>query len=124
MSLWSSLDNAFGFATDNLKADIGGVVNSVLAGVQVRVKTNLGPEFSLGGLAKAPTVADGSPSQSTPGLLDLLGIKFSARLIDAGGTEITHIGDPPDTDPVLIAAYIAAFGGFAYLTFRGLRGLF
>jgi hypothetical protein len=118
--LWSQLDSALGTAWGEAKADVAGSLDTVLAGIDIRVKTNLGPEFSLGGLAKAPP----DPSQpaqpaSTPGLLDWLGVKFSARLVDAGGSTLTTVGDPPATNPLLVAFYVVVVGAGLYFMARG-----
>jgi len=120
VSLWSQLDSAFGTAWDQAKTDVAGSLDTVLAGIDIRVKTNLGPEFSLGGLAKAPP----DPSQpaqpaSQPGLLDFLGVKFSARLVDAGGSTLTTVGDPPATNPLLVGFYAVTIGAAIYFMARG-----
>jgi hypothetical protein len=125
VSLWSQLDSAFGTAVKEAGADIAGSLDTVLAGIDIRVKTNLGPEFSLGGLAKAPP----DPSQpaqpaSQPGLLDWLGVKFSARLVDAGGSTLTTVGDPPDTNPLLVGFYVLAIGAGVFFLARGIAATF
>jgi hypothetical protein len=124
MSVWSTLDSAFGVAVSDLGADASGVVSSVLAGLTVQVKTNLGPAFTLGGISQPPGNNTGLGSTpSTPGLLDNLGIKFSATISDAAGNTIATVGSPPDTDPVLVTAYLALLGSIAYLSYRGLRAI-
>lgn len=125
MSLWSQLDSAFGAAVTDAKADVGGSLNAVLAGVDVRVKTNLGPEFSLGGLATAPVDPSQPPvAQSPPGLLDVLGLKYSARLVDATGSTITQVGDPPATNPVLVVVYVVAIAAVVFFLARGVAVTF
>lgn len=125
MSLWSLLDSAVGTAVSQAGADVSGSLNAVLAGIDVRVKTNLGPEFSLGGLASPPQDPSQPPqAQSPTGLLDLVGVKFSARLVDASGSEITKIGTPPDTNPLLVAFYVAVIAGLLYFTARGVAATF
>lgn len=121
MSLWSQLDSAFGAAVTDAKADASGALDAVLAGIDVRVKTNLGPEFSLGGLAKAPQDPSQPPAPaSPPGLLDLLGLKYSARLVDSSGSTITQIGDPPATSPLLVVLYLAVAAAALYFMARGI----
>lgn len=125
MSLWSQLDSALGTAFSEAKADVAGSIDSVLAGIDIRVKTNLGPEFSLGGLAKPP--ADPSqppPAPSPTGLLDLVGVKFSARLVDASGSTLTQVGTPPDTNPVLVAVYVLAIAAGVFFLARGVAATF
>jgi hypothetical protein len=125
VSLWSQLDSAFGTAVSEAKADVGGSLDSVLAGIDIRVKTNLGPEFSLGGLAKPP--ADPSqppPAPSPTGLLDLVGVKFSARLVDASGSTLTQVGTPPATNPVLVAVYVLAIAAGVFFLARGIAATF
>jgi hypothetical protein len=125
VSLWSQLDSAFGTAVSEAGADIAGSIDTVLAGIDIRVKTNLGPEFSLGGLAKAP--ADPSqppPAPSPTGLLDLVGVKFSARLVDSGGSTLTQIGTPPDTNPVLVAVHVLAIAAGVFFRARGVAATF
>ncbi len=125
MSIWSQLDSAFGTAVSQASADVSGSLNAVLAGIDIRVKTNLGPEFSLGGLASPPQDPSQPPQPpSPPGLLDALGVKFSARLVDASGNEITHIGTPPQTNPVLVVFYVAMLAGLLYFTVRGAAATF
>lgn len=125
MSLWSQLDSALGTAVSQAKADVGGSLNAVLAGIDVRVKTNLGPEFSLGGLASAPQ----DPSQPPPppnqtGLFDLLGVKFSARLVDPSGATLTQVGTPPATNPIVVAGYLVALAAGLYFLARGVAATF
>lgn len=125
MSLWSLLDSAVGTAVSEGAADVKGSLDAVLSGIDVRVKTNLGPEFSLGGLASAP--ADPSQpqqGQSPPGLLDLLGLKYSARLVDSSGSVLTSVGTPPATNPVLVVFYLALLAGLLYFTVRGVAVTF
>lgn len=125
MSLWSLLDSAVGTAASEAGADIAGSLNTVLAGIDVRVKTNLGPEFSLGGLASPPQDPSQPPqAQSPTGLLDLIGVKFSARLVDASGSELTKIGTPPDTNPLLVVFYVGLIAGLLYFTARGVAATF
>ena len=125
MSLWSLLDSAVGTAVSEGAADVKGSLDAVLAGIDVRVKTNLGPEFSLGGLASAPQDPSQPPQPaSPPGLLDAFGIKFSARLVDASGSELTHVGTPPATNPVLVVAYIGLLAAVVYFTARGISATF
>lgn len=122
MSIWSDLDSAFGVATQAVANDATGVLNSLLAGVDIRVKTNLGPAFTVGGLAHAPsTDPAATPTASTPGLLDFLGIKYSAQILGADGSTLVSVGDPPDTNYALVAAYLAVSLGFSYVFWRGLR---
>ncbi|MGH8210658.1 MAG: hypothetical protein ACRETD_06685 [Steroidobacteraceae bacterium] len=120
MSLWSLLDSAVGTAVSEGAADVTGSLNAVLAGIDVRVKTNLGPEFSLGGLASPPP----DPSQpaqpaSPPGLLDALGLKYSARLVDSSGSVLTSVGTAPATNPLLVVFYVALIGAVVFFTARG-----
>ena len=125
MSLWSLLDSAVGTAVSEGAADVKGSLDAVLAGIDVRVKTNLGPEFSLGGLASAPQDPAQPPQPaSPPGLLDAFGIKFSARLVDASGSELTHVGTPPATNPVLVVVYIGLLAAVVYFTARGISATF
>jgi len=125
VSLWSLLDSAIGTAVSEGAADVKGSLDAVLAGIDVRVKTNLGPEFSLGGLASAPQDPSQPPqATSPPGLLDAFGIKFSARLVDASGSELTHVGTPPATNPVLVVVYIGLLAAVVYFTARGISATF
>lgn len=125
MSLWSQLDSAFGTAASQAAQDVTGSLDTVLAGIDIRVKTNLGPEFSLGGLASAPPDPSQPPPVPSPtGLLDLMGVKFSARLVDAGGNTLTSIGTPPDTNPVLIAVYLLLAAAGVYFLARGIGATF
>jgi len=125
VSLWSLLDSAVGTAVSEGAADVKGSLDAVLAGIDVRVKTNLGPEFSLGGLASAPQDPAQPPQPaSPPGLLDAFGIKFSARLVDASGSELTHVGTPPATNPVLVVVYIGLLAAVVYFTARGISATF
>jgi hypothetical protein len=104
---------------------VSGSLNAVLAGIDVRVKTNLGPEFSLGGLASPPQDPSQPPQPQSPtGLLDLVGVKFSARLVDASGSELTKIGTPPDTNPLLVVLYVGLLAGLLYFTARGVAATF
>ena len=121
MSLWSLLDSAVGTAISQGKADVSGSLDAVLAGIDVRVKTNLGPEFSLGGLASPPQDPSQPPQPASPtGLLDVFGLKFSARLVDASGSELTHVGTPPDTNYGLAALYAGLLLAVVYFTARGI----
>ena len=125
MSLWSALDSAFGTAVSEAGADVTGSLNAVLAGIDVRVKTNLGPEFSLGGLASPPPDPSQPPQPSSPpGLLDAFGIKFSARLVDASGAELTHIGTAPATNYWLAALYAGLAVAMVYFAARGIAATF
>jgi len=125
VSLWSQLDSALGTAWGEAKADVAGSLDTVLAGIDIRVKTNLGPEFSLGGLAKAPPDPSQPPQPaSQPGLLDWLGVKFSARLVDASGGTLTHVGDPPATNPLLVGVYVLAIGAGVFFLARGIAATF
>lgn len=96
--------------------DASNVVGSVLSGVQLQVKTNLGPPFLVGGLYT-------DNSGSSPGLLSALGFKYSVTVLGADGKPITTIGDPPATDPVIICAYAAALLGLGYVLYRGVRSM-
>jgi hypothetical protein len=121
VSLWSLLDSAVGTAISQGKADVSGSLDAVLAGIDVRVKTNLGPEFSLGGLASPPQDPSQPPQPQSPtGLLDLFGVKFSARLIDASGSELTHVGTPPATNYWLVGLYAGLLVAVVYFTARGI----
>jgi hypothetical protein len=125
VSLWSLLDSAIGTAVSEGTADVTGSLDAVLAGIDVRVKTNLGPEFSLGGLASPPSdPSQPQQAQSPPGLLDAFGIKFSARLVDASGSELTHVGTAPATNYWLAALYVLLLGGLLYFTARGVAATF
>ena len=125
MSLWSQLDSAVGTAFSEAKTDVSGSLDTVLAGIDIRVKTNLGPEFSLGGLAKAPPdPSQPPPAPSPPGLLDFLGVKFSARLVDASGSTLTQVGTPPATNPVLVAVYGLALAAGVFFVARGIVATF
>jgi len=125
VSLWSQLDSAFGTAVSEAGADISGSIDTVLAGIDIRVKTNLGPEFSLGGLAKAPPdPSQPAPPPSPTGLLDLLGVKFCARLVDPSGSTLTQIGDPPATNPVLVAVYVLGLAAGVFFLARGVAATF
>lgn len=125
MSLWSLLDSALGTAASEAGADIAGSLDTVLAGIDIRVKTNLGPEFSLGGLAQAPPDPSQPAQAASPtGLLDLLGVKFSARLVDAGGSTLTTVGDPPATNPLLVAFYVVVVGAGVFFLARGVAATF
>jgi hypothetical protein len=125
VSVWSQLDSAFGSAVSEAKADVAGSIDSVLAAIDVRVKTNLGPEFSLGGLAKPPVDPSQPPAPPSPtGLLDLVGVKFSARLVDASGSTLTQIGTPPATNPVLVAVYVLAIAAGVFFLARGVVATF
>lgn len=125
MSLWSQLDSALGTAFSQAKADVAGSLDTVLAGIDIRIKTNLGPEFSLGGLAKAPPDPSQPPAPaSQPGLLDFLGVKFSARLVDASGSNLYTVGDPPATNPVLVGVYVLGIGAVVFFLARGIAATF
>jgi hypothetical protein len=125
VSLWSQLDSAIGTAVSQAGADVSGSLNAVLAGIDVRVKTNLGPEFSLGGLASPPQDPSQPPQpQSPPGLLDVIGVKFSARLVDASGSVLTTVGTPPATNPVLVALYAGLAVALVFFAARGIAATF
>ena len=125
MSLWSQLDSALGTAFSEAKSDVAGSLDTVLAGIDIRVKTNLGPEFSLGGLAKAPPDPSQPPQPASPtGLLDLLGVKFAARLVDPSGSTLTSVGDPPATNPVLVAVYGLGLAAGIFFLARGIAATF
>lgn len=125
MSVFSTLDSAFGSAVQSVSNDAGNIVGSVLSGVQVQIKTNLGPAFLVGGLAtNSGTDGNGNATQSTsPGLLSAFGLKYNVTILGADGKPITTIGDPPATDPAVIAYYSALTLGVAYLIYRGVRSL-
>lgn len=116
MSIFSSLDQALGSAAQSVANDASNVIGSALSGVQLQVKTNLGPPFLVGGLASS----DGS---SSPGLLSALGFKYNITVLGSDGKAITMIGDPPPTDPVVIAVYAAVMLGVGFLLYRGVRSM-
>lgn len=124
MSIWSELDSAFGNAAQDLANDATGVVSSLLSGVDVRVKTNVTPEFSVGGLSSPPAQA-GAPATAppAPGLFDLFGLKYSVRVLDAGGNQLFSAGSPPDTNYALVAVYVTVAAGLGYVFYRGLRAM-
>jgi len=123
--LWSQLDSAFGAAVSQAKADIGGSLDAVFAGIDVRVKTHLGPEFSLGGLASAPVDPSQPPGPApAAGLLDAFGVKFAARLVDATGVTLTTVGSPPATNYLLAALYAGLLVGLVYFTAAGVAATF
>jgi hypothetical protein len=125
VSLWSQLDSALGTAVNQAGADIGGSLNAVLSNLDIRLKTNLGPEFSLGGIAQPPQDPSLPPQPAgAPGLLDAFGVKVSARLIDANGNVLASIGTPPATNPLLVVLYVALLGGLLYFTARGVAATF
>jgi hypothetical protein len=125
VNLWQQLDAAVKAAGSAVSTDLNGVVDSALSGLQLQVKTNLGPAFLVGGLASKQTASDGSQStQGSPGLFHLLGLQYSVQLLDANGKEVTHYGDPPATNPILATVYAVAALGSVYLIYRGVRSFF
>lgn len=126
---FDSLDSALQTATGDVFGAIkpSNVVSNLLAGTQVQIKTNVTRPVLVGGLSSNTGVVDsaGRPVQDTsPGALAAIGLKYSIALLDASGNEITHIGDPPSTDYVILTAYLVALAGLGYIFYRGVRSLF
>lgn len=122
MNLWSELDGAFSNAGAVLAGDVQGIGQSVLSGLSVRVKTNFGPAFIVGGQYTAPSSGNPNPAPSTtPGLLDTLGVEVGAEVLSADGSVLFRWGDLPPTNPIYAAIGIAAVLGIGYLIIRGIR---
>ncbi len=124
MSLGDTLSGAIDYAKNAVVASVEGIPQSVVSGISIAVKTNLGPSFTLGGKNVNPAdVASGTQPPSPPGILDLLGIKFSATAIDAGGATLFTYGDPPATSVPLVLLYTGLAAGAVFLMWRGVRSL-
>lgn len=121
MSLWSSLDSAFQNAGSVLSGDVQNLAQSVVSGLSVRVKTNLGPAFLIGGQYTAPSASNPDPVPANPGLLDTLGIEVGAEVLSADGSVLFRYGDLPPTNPIYAALLLAALVGVAFLVYRGIR---
>lgn len=121
MSLWSSLDSAFAYAGSALAGDVQGIGQSVVSGLSVRVKTNLGPAFLVGGQYTAPTSSNPNPSPSNPGILDTLGVEIGAEVLSADGSVLFRYGDMPPTSPLYAGLALAAVLALAFLVYRGIR---
>jgi hypothetical protein len=121
MGLWASLDSAFQGAGAALAGDVQGIGQSVISGLQVRVKTNFGPAFTVGGQYTAPTPNNPNPVPANPGLLDSLGIEVGAQVLSADGSVLFTWGDMPPTNPIYAALGIAALIAVGYLIVRGIK---
>lgn len=89
---------------------LGQSFNSYRGGLRVSLKTNLGPEI--------PLYTPGT--DSGPGILPALGIKYALIVRDASGAVVTTYNDPPPTDPLKQAILWAALAGAAFVLIRGL----
>jgi hypothetical protein len=121
MSLWSALDSAFSNAGAVLAGDVQGIGQSVVSGLSVRVKTNFGPAFIIGGQYTAPTAANPNPAPANPGILDTLGVEIGAEVLSADGSVLFHYGDMPPTNPLYTALALAALLALGFLVYRGIR---
>lgn len=75
-------------------------------GVQVWVKTNLGPPLRVAGGAGG-------------GLADALGLKAAVLVTDRQGRKLASYGTPPPTEPMRVALLIAVAGVLGFLLLRG-----
>lgn len=92
---------------DTLRSAAGDYLAS--GAVRLEVKTNLGPPITL---------YDGGDSQSLAGAL---GVKAALVVRRSDGSVIASYGEPPATDPVLIATWavaLAAIGALLVLVIR------
>lgn len=121
MSLWSDLDSAFSTAGAALTGDVQNIGQSVLSGLQVRVKTNFGPAFIVGGQYTAPTPSNPNPVPANPGLFDTLGIQVGAEVLSADGSVLFTWGDLPPTNPIYAALGVAALLALGFLVYRGIK---
>jgi hypothetical protein len=121
MSVWAILDGAFQNAGAVVAGDIQGVGQSVLSGLSIRVKTNLGPAFIVGGQYNAPTPGNPNPQPANPGLLDSLGIEVGAEILSADGSVLFRYGDLPPTSPLAAAIALVVLAGVLFLLYRGVR---
>lgn len=80
-------------------------------GLQISLKTNLGPELKIW---------DGK-SKDGRSLAQLLGIKGAFIVRDRVGKVIMIHGEVPKTNILLSAAYLAGASYIAYLIWRGVR---
>lgn len=90
----------------------------VSQGVRISVKTNFGPEISLG----RASFGDGATSDPGGGgfsLGALIGVKAAVIVRDADGREIATYGEPPPTDPVRVVVGLVILAGVVYLLVRG-----
>jgi hypothetical protein len=130
MSAFSGLDSSLQAAGSSLLGSVsgGGILGGITSGLQVKIYTNLTPPFTVGGLATDSGITDPATGKdvqaATPGLLSALGLKYSVSVLDAGGTELVHAGDPPPTDYLVLAAWAAALGTLGFLLYRGVRSFF
>lgn len=87
--------------------ELGDIAGQALTGggVRVAVKTNLGPEFEVG---------EGA------GLTRALGIRAAVIVRDRRGRLLFTHGDPPPTNPLLVAVLAAAIALLAFTLLRGL----
>ena len=94
----------------DLLKQVGGVAyQAQTGGLQVSVKTNLGPEFK---------VWDGNPQGG--GLARALGIRGAIIVRDRDGKPIMIHGDVPKTNWLLTAAIAGGASYLAYLAWRGI----
>lgn len=75
-------------------------------GVQVWVKTNLGPPWRVSG-------GEGG------GLAELLGLKAAVLVTDRSGRRLASYGTPPPTEPLKVALLVAVAGALGFLLLRG-----
>lgn len=122
MSLWTTLDGAFHNAGSVLSGDVSNIGQSVISGLSVRVKTNLGPAFMVGGQYTAPTASNPNPAPAHPGILDTLGVEVGAEVLSADGSVLFRYGDMPPTSPIAAAMALLALAGLVFLLYRGIRG--
>jgi len=95
---------------DVLKAAGKTAYEAQTGGLQVSVKTNLGPEFK---------VWDGAPGKGRGGLAQTLGIRGAIILRDHAGKLIAVHGEPPPTNLLLTGIYAAGVAYLGYLLWRG-----
>lgn len=79
-------------------------------GLQISVKTNLGPEIKLSGT---------SQKGGTAGLAQWLGVKSALIVRDRQGKPIFVHGEIPKTNPLLAAGLLAGVSYLGYLAWRG-----
>lgn len=103
-------DSFFQDLTEGVLSIAGDYVRG--GGVQVSVKTNLGPEI--------PIAAPGDGQGGSP-IADLVGLQAAVIVRNRDGEVITAYGDPPATDPVRAAAVALIVGGLVFVLVRGLR---
>lgn len=95
---------------DVLKAVGETAYEAQTGGLQVSVKTNLGPEFK---------VWDGRSGRGTGGLAQALGIKGAIILRGRDGKILAIHGEPPKTNLLLAGIYVSGAAYLGYLLWRG-----